>query len=102
MELNFARRPSFSLENFNFSVLHHLTIREFDGILYFWRIQGQWTKAVLDQYESYALVGKKGLRAARRVLRVAEPWLPELESGGSARLLQPAGCLKLCSATMMF
>lgn len=57
---------------------------------------------MLDQYESYALVGKEGLRGVRRVLRLVEPWLPDLESGGSARLVQPAGCLKLCSATMKY
>jgi len=57
---------------------------------------------VLDQFESYVLVGKAGLRGVRRLLRLAEPWLPDLDLGGSARLVQPAGCLKLCSATMKY
>lgn len=84
-------------EYLNCSVHLHFTIPQLDGVMYIGRIQGHWTKAVLDHYESYASVGKEGLRG---VLRQAEPWLPELESGGSARLVQPAGCLKLCSATM--
>ena len=55
---------------------------------------------MLDHHESWALVGEEGFRGMRRVLRLEEPWILDLESGGSAWLVQPAGCLKLCSATM--
>lgn len=55
-----------------------------------------------EGHQSWALVGEEGFRGMRTVLRLEEPWILDLESGGSARLVLPAGCLKLCSATMNY
>lgn len=36
----------------------------------------------------------------RRVLKLAEPWLPDKEVECKTRVVQPTGCFKLCSTRM--